>query len=526
MRTRYRVATLAGSSFCLALILILAAGQRPARAAEDAEKLYADNCAVCHGADLGGYIAPALNKDSLRRFSEGQLADKAIFGGIGTLMPPHPTFFDKLSRTEIDSLAALIKNEPQRTLTWNLDDIKASLEILVADEASLPKAPTYPITDIDDLMAVMGRGRYASGDEAKIVFFDGREHRRVGEVATAYAPHLIIYHPSDDRWAYALTDVGVVLKIDLFSLKAVRTVKIGLNSASLGISRDGRYLAAGSFVPNTAVILDSQSLEPLRHFRLEGIDPDGRKVESNAGIIMGMPFADSFVIALKDAGQLWIVDLTDPSFPVTRIRDVGRKLHDAFHSPDGRYLAVASYDDDVLPMGDITEKRVIKRLPAGRQPHVGSGAVIEVDGRILGIGTNIGVHPTDRNLVTVFDMSTFEIVKQIPVKGPTESPAAHPNAPYIVVDVVGLGSRAQDIQLIDKKSLEVVRTIKVGGHSHFPEYTARGDYLYVSAGYGGGKVVVYRSSDFKKVKTLWMEVPAGIFSHLRARIVTIGLDKK
>jgi DNA-binding beta-propeller fold protein YncE len=220
------------------------------------------------------------------------------------------------------------------------------------------------------------------------------------------------------------------------------------------------------------------------------------------------------------------VDLKDSSFPVTRIRNVGRRLHDAFRSPDGRYLAVASYDDDVLAIVDVQERKVVKRTPAGRQPHVGSGAAIEVNGRTLGIGTNIGVHPTDQNVVTVFDLSSFEIVKQIPVEGPTESPAAHPGAPYIVVDIVGIGSRAQDIQLIDKRSLQVVRTIRVGGHSHFPEYTARGDYLYVSAGYSGDKVLVYRSNDFEHVATFHVEVPAGIFSHARANIVTPGMGGK
>lgn len=30
---------------------------------EKAEQLYADHCAVCHGADRGRYIRPALNSD-------------------------------------------------------------------------------------------------------------------------------------------------------------------------------------------------------------------------------------------------------------------------------------------------------------------------------------------------------------------------------------------------------------------------------------------------------------------------------
>ncbi len=62
------------------------------------------------------------------------------------------------------------------------------------------------------------------------------------------------------------------------------------------------------------------------------------------------------------------------------------------------------------------------------------------------------------------------------------------------------------------------------GHSHFPEYTARGDYLYVSAGYGGDRLVIYDSHTLKKVKSVSMEVPAGVFSHLRARTVVVGLE--
>ena len=94
-----------------------------------------------------------------------------------------------------------------------------------------------------------------------------------------------------------------------------------------------------------------------------------------------------------------------------------------------------------------------------------------------------------------------------------------------MVDIVGTGPDADKIQLIDKETLEVVKTIAVGGHSHFPEYTARGDYLYVSAGYQGDKLVIYRSDTFEKAAEVRMEVPAGIFSHVRPKIVTIGLEK-
>ena len=499
-----------------------------------AERLYANHCAVCHGADRGGYIGPALNSNQTK-LTQKEVSTKIQIGGATTMMPQHPTWRGKLSIKEMDLLASLITKRPKQSMSWELNDIWNSLEVLVADESTLPDKPTYPIENLDDLMAIMVRGHFASGDESKVMFFDGRTNKKIGEIPTGFAPHLMDFHPKQDRWAYVRDDLGYIFKLDLYSVKIVRTVRAGLNGTSLAVSRDGRYLAAGSFVPNTAVILDASTLEPLKQIELRGIDPDGKMVEADSGMITGTPFSDVFVIALEQAGQVWIMDLNKPDMPITKITGVGRHLHDAFLSPNGRYAVVSSYDDNINAVIDLAERRIVKKIPAGCQPHLGSGAVVRSQGRLLGIGTNIGSQPCKSYEVTVFDMDTFEIVRRIPVIGPTESPAAHPKAPYIVVDIVGTGPDANKIQFIDKKTLKVVETLTVAGtlgHSHFPEYTARGEYLYVSAGYGGDRtagqdgdrLVIYNAHTLKKVKTKTMEVPAGVFSHQRARTVVVGLD--
>jgi DNA-binding beta-propeller fold protein YncE len=500
---------------------------------DEAERLYLEHCAVCHGADRGGYIGPALHRDETR-LTRGEVSAKIQTGGATSLMPSHPVWPGKLSAKKRDLLAALITQRPKRSLSWGMDDIRKSLVVHVADESMLPTAPTYPIEDIDDLMAVMVRGRYAAGDDARVAFYDGRTHESVGSVPSRFAPHLMDFHPKQERWAYVRDDAGFVHKIDLYSLQVVRSVRAGWNGTSLAVSRDGRYVAAGSYVPRTAVILDASTLEPVKLMELRGVDPDGKTVESDSGMITATRFADVFVIALEQAGQVWIVDLALPGFPVTAIANVGRHLHDAFLSPDGRYVVVSSYDDDVNTVIDLAEKRIAKKIPAGCQPHLGSGAVVRSHGRMLGIGTNIGSRPCEPHEVTVFDMETFEVVERIPVAGPTESPAAHPAAPYIVVDIVGTGPNANAIQLIDKETLRVVKTVPIGGalsHSHFPEYTARGEYLYVSVrAHGdrttqlaGGELVVFDARTLEKVKSETLAVPAGIFSRLRARAVVVGL---
>ena len=485
---------------------------------DDARKLFDQNCAVCHGGDRGGYFAPALTKERLVNTTEAAIRSMAINGIPETQMPP---WGGKLSTDELRKLSALFKNTSKEEVVFGMEDVKKSLEVYVEDIASLPSQPEYPIRDIHDLMGIMVRGRYST-DNSRVVFFDGKTHRQVGEISTKHSPHNMNYNPVDDRWAYALTDNGQLYKIDLYSMRAVCSIRTGLNGPSLAVSRDGKYVMAGSYVSHNAVLLNAETFQPIKFFELKGENPDGELVESDSGMISGTPFADYLVIALENAGQVWVVDCSKPEFPVTKITNVGRHLHDAVLSPEGRYLTIASYKDNNFPVVDLKEKKVVAKIPGGCTPHFGSGAVMKVDGKSLGIGTNIG--SCEKNVVTVWDMETFDVVKQIPVIGPTESPAVHPNSKYLVVDIVGTGPDADKIQIIDKEKLEVVKTITVGGHSHFPEYTAMGDYLYVSAGYKGDNLVIYKSDTMEKEKEIPLESPAGVFSHSRAKAVSIGLE--
>ena len=482
-------------------------------------KLYMDNCASCHGADHGGYLAPALNQDTLKGRSPTALRTLIMTGSFETLMPP---FFGKLNDDQIRGLIKHLQSTPKlANPAWTLEDMKSSLKVYVKDESTLPEQPNYAIDSMDDLIGVAARGKYGRGAGSKAVFINSKTHQVVGEIATGTAAHIIDFNPANPRWAYVKTDTAEIFKVDLYSMQAVRSIKTGFNGPGMGVSRDGKYIMAGSFVPHNAVILDADTLEPLKTFELEGIDPDGNFVSSDSGMIIGTPYADIFAIALENAGQVWIVDLKE-GFPVTKIKNVGRHLHDAFLTHKGKKLMVASYDDSIVAAIDLEQRKLIKKLPAGCVPHVGGGAAVKVNGKVLGFGTNFG--SCDKTVVSVWNLDSMELVKQIPVSGGTESPAAHANAPYVAVDIITKDRRARTIQLIDKNTLEVVKTLDVGGHAYFPEYSADGKYLYVSAGYSGDEVVVYDANTLAKVATISMESPAGIFSHGRVKYMTRGLS--
>ena len=440
-----------------------------------------------------------------------------------TLMPP---FVGRLSDEEIRALSRLIKRNSASDLKWGLEQIRASVEVLV-DESKLPSKPDYEIDTVYDLMAVMARGRYGRGDgdnNARTVFLDGKRNKVVGEIATPVAPHIMDFSPVAERWAWLKSDDGMVYKIDLYTLQIVRKAKAGLTGPGIAVSNDGKWLAISSFVPKAVAILNAETLEPAKYLELEGEDPDGKFVKSAGGPVIGSRINNKFALTLRQAGQIWIIDPDKPGMPVTKLTKVGRMLHDTFLAPDGRHSMVASYDDNKIIAIDLKEDKVVRDIPAGCQPHLGAGSVTEIKGRFLAFGTNSGTCKKG-SVVTVWDTKDFSVVKQIAVAGATESPAAHPNAPYVAVDIIDKDKRAAWIQFIDKETLEVVKTLDVGGHSFFPNYNRTGDYLYVSSGYWGDRLKIYDSKTLKLVAEHKMESPSGIFSRARTRWLSIGLPE-
>ncbi len=484
------------------------------------DSLFVENCATCHGADRGKFIGPALN--SAKYKDTPVSAIEAMISESPNLKSLMPAWKHRLSKKQIKSLAMLVKYYPKEDLSWSKRDMINSLEVNIADETKLPKKPTYSIDKMESLMAVVSRGTYSNGKNSKVVFFNGK-NKIVGEILTRKAPHIVNFDPSNKRWAYIKTDGGRLFKVDLYSMQTVRSIKVGYTGPSLAVSFDGKYVITGSFIPNTVAVLDAKTLLPVKIMKLKGKNHKGKMIESDSGSITATPYKNYVAIALEMSGQVWIMDTSKASLPVTKIKNVGRHLHDAMLTPDGKKLIIAAYDDNKLAVIDFDKKKVIKDIPAGCVPHTGSGAITKIGSRLVGFGTNFGsAKSCKKTVVTAFDAKTFEVIKQIDVAGGSESPAANPNAPYIAIDIISDRGGVGKIQFIDKKTLEVAKTVDVGGHSHFPEYTADGKYLYVSAGYFGNKLVILDSKTLKVVKEFKLEVPAGIFSHARPKNVVVG----
>ena len=115
--------------------------------------------------------------------------------------------------------------------------------------------------------------------------------------------------------------------------------------------------------------------------------------------------------------------------------------------------------------------------------------------------------------MSVIDLKTWQTVKQIPTLGPGFFLCSHENTPYAWVDA--LNSADKDaVQVIDKRSLEVVRTLRPepGKSAAHVEFTRDGRYALVSLWEMDGALVVYDAQTLEEIKRIPMRQPVGKYN--------------
>lgn len=469
---------------------------------------YADNCSGCHGVTRGGATGPALTPERLT-------ADASVYastirdGRPGTVMP---SWSGQLTDRDIESLVQyLALVEPEAPPTWTMADIEESHEVLVPD-AELATAPTHA-GNLDNLMLVTER------EARSIAVIDGDTHTLLGHIEASYRAHGYTFSPTDPRWAYNLGRDGWLFKIDLYTLQPVRKVRVGVDARGVAISDDGRFVIAGNYAPATAVIVDAMTLRPVEYIETTAPNPDGEMVPSRVAIVSDVApdlVGPYFLLALKEAGQVWRVDWSDPEFSVTKLPDVGHILHDGFLSPDNRTFYLASQANDFMAAIDVESMTVRNRIETGITPHPGSGAAWEEAGVQYGATVHAG-----EGKVTVWDLSDDAIVGTVDTPGPGLFVRSHHDSPYVWADAV-FGDPPNSIVVFERTPpFAVVGVIEEGVRTVHPEFTADGSLVYVSD-WDGDVVRVYDARTLEKVaEVTGIETPTGIFNTSR-RHETLG----
>ncbi len=498
------------------LIALLPQSQARAQAL-DAEGLYAEHCASCHGADRLGGQGPALLPQNLRRLSKEKAAQAISAGLPATQMPG---FAAHLGEAEIAALVTLMYTPLARRPEWGAAEIEASREL---DEraAALPARPVFEADPLNLFVVV------ESGDH-HVTILDGDRFRPIHRFKSRFALHGGAKFSADGRYVYFGSRDGWVTKYDLYNLVVVAEARAGINTRNIALSGDGRYLAVANYLPHTLVILDARDLRPLE---VIAVRPARGGATSRVSAVYDARPRGSFIAALKDVAEVWEVFYRDDAPPVYRglvhnyeegleegLADQSRfpvrrialetPLDDFFFDQDYRNLMGSERRSGKAVVVNLNVGRPIAAIEVPGMPHLGSGITWSYQGRPV-----MATPHVKEAMVSVIDMETWKTIKRIETLGPGFFMRSHDNTPYAWVDVF-FGPHKDALHVIVKRTLEIVRTLRPapGKTAAHVEFTRDGRYALVSIWENDGAVVVYDAATLEEVKRIPMNKPSGKYN--------------
>ncbi|MFT5756412.1 MAG: mono/diheme cytochrome c family protein/DNA-binding beta-propeller fold protein YncE [Alteromonadaceae bacterium] len=513
----------------IALILVLLAVVKLSVANEagliptthTAKQLYIDHCQSCHGIDRLGAMGPALFPENLSRLKKNNAISVIKNGRIATQMP---AFANKLSKGDIQVLVDYIYAPTKVLPQWSIADIKAS-NIKHFDQNKLGNKPLFDADPMNLFMVV------ELGDHSATLL-NGDTFEPITRFKTRFALHGGPKYSPDGRFIYFASRDGWISKYDIYNMKTVLEVRAAINTRNIAISSDGKYAIIGNYLPHNVVILDTQTLMPIKV--IDTISKSGKS--SRVSAVYNAPPRHSFIIALKDVKEVWEIPYSDEGgvdvykgwahdyredsgegniekwkitepFPVRRIITTDF-LDDFFFDPDYINLIGASRDSQTGQVINLDTKKRIATIPMAGMPHLASGITWEYKGKSVFASPNI-----KDGRVTVIDMENWQVVKEIKTQGPGFFMRSHSKSPYAWVDVF-FGPNKDKVHVIDKATLEIVKTLKPvpGKTAAHVEFTKDGKYVLLSIWDMDGAIIVYDANTLKEVKRLPMKKPSGKYN--------------
>jgi len=305
----------------------------------------------------------------------------------------------------------------------------------------------------------------------------------------------------DGRYAYVFGRDGGLTKVDLLRARIEQRLIQAGNAIGGAISQDGRVVAVANYTPGGIRLFDARTLAPLAELRT------GAKVVG----IADAP-GNRIVFSLFEAGEIWIVDASDPRRPgVQKIRGVGKLPYDGFVTPGGRYYIAGLFGEDGLALVDLWSpdagaRRILdgygrgeEPLPVYKMPHLRGWAVA---------GRYIFLPAVGRHEVLVLDSLSWTEAGRIAVHGQPVFAVAQPGGRRVWVNFAF--PRNGVVQVIDVATLQVVHELRPGRAVLHMEFTPRGEQAWISSR-DDGAVVVYDGASFAELARLPARSPSGIF---------------
>jgi len=446
---------------------------------EGAKQTYFEQCAGCHGVlrkgATGKHLLPELKvkaEDGTEtvtgtlKLGQDRLERIITWGTEGGMN----NFDGILTPEQITDLATYIQIDPPKPPEMSLAQMMETRKVYVEPE----DYPTEPLhgRNWENFFVVIER------DVGKVAVIDGDTKEVLTHIPTGYAVHVLKaseHHSIDEpenpgRFWYTMGRDGKMTKIDLWQNPEdmlVAEVKIAYDARDVAVSGDGKYVIGGGYWPPHFAIVDAETMEPRKVVSTRGVNVDGEYVEeSRVAAIYTTPHEPTWLVAVKELGQVWQVDYTDiDNLRIDKI-DNSKFLHDGFFDPTGRYFQIAANASDQMVVIDSKTRKLEAIIDTKSKPHPGPGANwIDPNCGPVGGTTHLGT-----GHVTVWGNDpanrpedAWKICYEVETDGPGLFIRTHPNSKYVWADQTLHPEPwvQQSVQVIDKATGEIVKTIQL-----------------------------------------------------------------
>lgn len=399
-----------------------------------ARRLYYGNCTGCHGVLREGTAGNPLTPDIMRERGTEYL-QAVINYGASSGMPNWGTSA-ALSPQDINLLARFLQHPVPQPPDMDLYQVRDGWRQYRA-LAERPAVPAHGY-DLDRMFVV------TLHDVGEIMLIDGASRAIIATVPVGSSPHRVVASASG-RYLYVICRDGTLSLVDLYAgpPERVASVRIGYEARAVGASLHAdyvdRFALAGAYWPPQLVLLEGQTLEPLRLVSTRGYGSRGRRYHPEPRVtdITGSRAHPEFAAAIKETGQvqLFPYDRLEPL--QIRALETVRELRAGGFSLDGRYYLTPA-DTNAISVLDLQARAIAAEVPARvfggstgtafRHPTHGPvwATSTMVDNELLVLGTDPDAHPDN----------AWQVVER--AAGPAAGSlflATHPASPHLWMDM-------------------------------------------------------------------------------------------
>ncbi len=336
---------------------------------KQAKQIFFERCAGCHGVLRKGATGKPLTPDITLVKGIDYLKAFITYGSPGGM----PNWNDTLSEKQIDMMARYLQHEPPVPPEFGMKEMKASWKVIVPpNKRPKKKMNNY---NLKNLFSVTLR------DAGQVALIDGDSKKIIDVIKTGYAVH-ISRMSNSGRYLFVIGRDAKINLIDLWMKKpgTVAEIKVGMEARSVESSKykgyEDRYAIAGSYWPPQFVIMDGDTLKPLKIVSTRGMTVDTQEYhpEPRVAAIIASHQHPEFIVNVKETGKVLMVDYSDlDNLKITSI-DAARFLHDGGWDSTHRYFMSAANKSNKIAVVDSKTDKLAGMVDVGKIPHPGRGA--------------------------------------------------------------------------------------------------------------------------------------------------------